>query len=570
MGACDFCGRNEDLPFRCRYCGGKFCAAHHLPESHNCPNVSGWHASCRAGAEEVPQSPPACTRCGAAGPEVRYCPHCGNACCPAHLPPEYHDCPALSVTPAPPPQPAGPAPAPRTGKRARSLSVFSIVLVAAAVAVVVFGGLLYAGYLSATGTASQAHPEPTAVISVQQPAGTVPATIPATGTGAVPSVTASPLPLKMPATFSVTPVPTTVAGIVSYPRIVSDPARGTITRNYTFPFQDRSVTITGSVETAVYNGAKNGEKAAVMNREGIDRSAWGPGYFRAFVNDERQEALYASLIASFRQVRAETGLSDDEYLELMAVFVQSLEYDTEGAEDIENGNRFPVETFVDGKGVCGDKSMLLAGLLSREGYDAVLFVFDPEKHMAVGIRSGDASYRGTGYAYIETTRLSFAGTEPDELRGGTTLASTPYVVPVGNGWKGYSAIAQTRYIESEQDEAEARIRALEAELKTTASDSTQYNRIVEEHNRYVTLFNYIGTHGYDRPGTFAFVVAHAITPPGDAVAAAAASAEPEYAACDSGAASSCPSGSHCCVADNTCYAWCTNGVWEPDYCACRV
>jgi Zn-dependent protease len=33
---CDFCGREEDLPFTCNYCGGTFCAEHRLPEAHAC------------------------------------------------------------------------------------------------------------------------------------------------------------------------------------------------------------------------------------------------------------------------------------------------------------------------------------------------------------------------------------------------------------------------------------------------------------------------------------------------------------------------------------------------------
>lgn len=33
---CDFCGKEEDLPFTCNYCGGTFCAEHRLPEAHAC------------------------------------------------------------------------------------------------------------------------------------------------------------------------------------------------------------------------------------------------------------------------------------------------------------------------------------------------------------------------------------------------------------------------------------------------------------------------------------------------------------------------------------------------------
>jgi len=33
---CDFCGREEALPFICNYCGGVFCSDHRLPEAHQC------------------------------------------------------------------------------------------------------------------------------------------------------------------------------------------------------------------------------------------------------------------------------------------------------------------------------------------------------------------------------------------------------------------------------------------------------------------------------------------------------------------------------------------------------
>ncbi len=36
---CDVCGAYELLPFKCKYCGGTFCAAHRLPENHNCSGL---------------------------------------------------------------------------------------------------------------------------------------------------------------------------------------------------------------------------------------------------------------------------------------------------------------------------------------------------------------------------------------------------------------------------------------------------------------------------------------------------------------------------------------------------
>jgi len=34
---CQYCDKDEALPFKCPYCDAYFCAEHRLPESHNCP-----------------------------------------------------------------------------------------------------------------------------------------------------------------------------------------------------------------------------------------------------------------------------------------------------------------------------------------------------------------------------------------------------------------------------------------------------------------------------------------------------------------------------------------------------
>lgn len=36
---CDACGQEIFMAFQCSYCGGQFCAAHRLPENHNCPKL---------------------------------------------------------------------------------------------------------------------------------------------------------------------------------------------------------------------------------------------------------------------------------------------------------------------------------------------------------------------------------------------------------------------------------------------------------------------------------------------------------------------------------------------------
>jgi len=46
---CQHCDKEVVLPFKCRYCGGYFCAEHRLPENHACPES--WRA--RAPREEA-------------------------------------------------------------------------------------------------------------------------------------------------------------------------------------------------------------------------------------------------------------------------------------------------------------------------------------------------------------------------------------------------------------------------------------------------------------------------------------------------------------------------------------
>lgn len=39
MEECDYCGKETELAFKCKYCGNVFCAKHRLPENHECPGL---------------------------------------------------------------------------------------------------------------------------------------------------------------------------------------------------------------------------------------------------------------------------------------------------------------------------------------------------------------------------------------------------------------------------------------------------------------------------------------------------------------------------------------------------
>ncbi len=314
--------------------------------------------------------------------------------------------------------------------------------------------------------------------------------------------------------------------------------------SHSYPFELGTITITVPVSNSVYLGAKNTNKEVIIYGN-VSEDVWVAESYRSMVNDPAQEDMYRALAEEFKKIKNDKGLSDDELLELMTTFVQSLRYETL----TDNPAKYPVETVVEGSGDCDDKSLLLAGLLSREGYRVVLMSFEPEEHMAVGVAADDYLYKNTGYTYIETTNISFVGVPTDELKGGFTLRSNPVIVPIGNGTKGYTSGKETRsinsaYIQSEKktNELEPQLKNLESDLRVRQDRITQleaqmqnlrssgniqnynaqvpvHNGLVSEYNTHLSTYralftqyeknagvhNYILEHNFDRPGVYAYV-----------------------------------------------------------------
>jgi hypothetical protein len=320
-----------------------------------------------------------------------------------------------------------------------------------------------------------------------------------------------------------------------------------VVATHSFPFEQAAVTITLPVDAALYNGAKSTDKSVAI-RGNVSEKVWVSDSYRAMINDSAQNGFYNDLTGEFSRMKQEQHLTDDEYADLLMVYVQSLTYVTKP----DNPAKYPVETAVDQSGDCDDKSLLLAGLLAHEGYKVALLVFDPESHMAVGIGSPDSLYKNTGYAYIETTNFSFAGIPPDSLQGGVVLRSDPLVIPIGSGTRVYSSGKETAYINDAVTQADKKsadlatqIESLNTELtakKTqiseletqmqqlkSAGNTAAYNAKVSTHNTlvseynarlstyrelvsryetYSSLHNYVVDHAYDRKGVYEYVKAH--------------------------------------------------------------
>jgi hypothetical protein len=285
---------------------------------------------------------------------------------------------------------------------------------------------------------------------------------------------------------------------------------------YTFPFEQSQVTLSSPVDSSVYAGAESADKDTYI-RGNISENLLMSDTYLSMINDPNQDTFYTNLISALRSVREKEGLNDDEYLELITVFVQSIQYEAITG----NPAKFPIETYVDKSGDCADKSLLLAGILSREGYQVALLSFPPESHMAVGVVCPGADYKNTGYAFVETTQLSFVGVPTETLEGGIPLVSTPIVIPVGNGTKTYGSCGETQYlnsvVQSSGDEVTAltsQIDAMKGQMDgfSQAHDVNDYNANVPVYNSLqqkrmllAEVHNYIVEHQFDRTGTYQYV-----------------------------------------------------------------
>jgi hypothetical protein len=313
----------------------------------------------------------------------------------------------------------------------------------------------------------------------------------------------------------VTPVPP--SGTYTFPSIAPNETTGVFCREFTFPFQKTNVTIAMRVNASLYHGAKNGDKFATVP-EGVIPEDEAPAYYRAFIDDPRQDGMYGDLLSTFRAIRQEHRYTNDEYLELLTVFVQSLPYDTVPGTRPDTPARFPVETLVDGTGDCDDKSLLLAGLLAREGYDAALLLFLKEHHMAVGVRDGSAGYRNTGYLYVETTGVSLIGVVPANLSQpmkyvtagesprATALESTPLVIREGTGTRLYTSADETSFIAAQKKAVDETIALLRGRLDTFSEDNpTRYQQLMEDYYVYTGIHNTLVKNLHDRAGEYQYL-----------------------------------------------------------------
>jgi len=132
-------------------------------------------------------------------------------------------------------------------------------------------------------------------------------------------------------------------------------------------------------------------------------------YYRDLINDPANDLPYESILSTLRKIRDEQGLDDNEYAELIARFVQRAVPDRSWETDGRVVERYPIETIGDFGGNRIDKSLLLAGLLAREGYGVALIYFPDVNGMLVGIRGDERALEYDGYLGIDPSTETFFG-----------------------------------------------------------------------------------------------------------------------------------------------------------------
>lgn len=191
---------------------------------------------------------------------------------------------------------------------------------------------------------------------------------------------------------------------------------GYIAQYYTYRLNGKSDIIPLALSTKVYQDYTKKDSPSVHNGNS--------SYFLGYVNDPEQQPYIAALA---KAIQEKTPVKDDQ-ARIAISLVQHIPYH-DGTQ-----YRYPYEVLYNGKGVCGEKSMLLALLLKELGFGSSVFYLLPEDHMTAGIKvSSPYDFRNSGYAFIEATEPYIITDSVTDSLAAFKFTSTLEVTPVGTG-----------------------------------------------------------------------------------------------------------------------------------------
>ena len=151
-------------------------------------------------------------------------------------------------------------------------------------------------------------------------------------------------------------------------------------------------------------------------------------FYNVFLNDDQDLYLLQGILETLRSRSIGTNY---DIVQMIVGFVQTIPYDKYAADV-----NYPYETLAFNKGDCDEKSILLCKLLNLEGYNACLFLYEKEKHMAVGLKVSDTGYYKNGYVFIESTNTYPIG-ERGKSADGKASMEDPVTIYSFNNDEGY-------------------------------------------------------------------------------------------------------------------------------------
>jgi len=202
---------------------------------------------------------------------------------------------------------------------------------------------------------------------------------------------------------------------------LSEPAAGETLTTVTWHFRFQRGMC--SVDVDIPANTLESETALRTSSVFSSRGSVRERYVRRLVDALSGDAVVERLIVELRDTRDRLGLDSDEYLELMVAAVQAIPYGV-ADRDIE----LPAEMLVAGQGVCTEKSLLLGAMLVHEGYETVMWAFDHQHHVALGVAGNGAYFRGTRYAFIETTAVRYIGQVEPKYTANSASVAPPALI----------------------------------------------------------------------------------------------------------------------------------------------
>jgi len=367
------------------------------------------------------------------------------------------------------------------------------------------------------------------------------------GGNITPAVTNAPAPTVMQSQAPVSlkvPVTTPVRTKTIVPR--PDPTTpapayetGAVSRSYDYVLRGSPGTIVLTLYTGIYDRQRFGAKPTTCLRHSSDPSPCTQEeirqYYIKYLNETAQKKGLDDLVS---RIRSKSRNPDDQ-ARIAISLVQNIPYDYSKLDAPSPNMSYPYGVLFLKKGVCSEKSLLLAYLLRELGYGVVLFEFKAENHMALGIMSpATYSFGNSGYAFVETTAPSIVTDADGDYVGVGKLSSVPGIMQISRG-RSFSSVSEEY------------------------QDAQQFNQLIGMGSVLDQAHYSMWTALVQKYGM------NVVTPTGQPNSSSSAY-QANTATCDINLGYYCSAGANCCQKNNLCYSPCSRGVWEPRDCVCIV